>query len=569
MSLLGFWRRHYRDIPRVRQIIMVASRHGFGQLIEQLGLQRFVSFGKRVLSFKKGPPPAEQRRGAPERLRIMFEELGPSFIKFGQVLSCRPDLLPVEYAGELCKLTDSVSPFPFEQAKEIVEGDLGGPLDAFFLEFDAVPVAAASIAQVHKAVLLDGSEVMVKVQRPNIDRIIDRDVSILKGIAELMEAYVPEIAVHNPRGIVDEFSRTINRELDFFIEASNAVRLRRNFEGSTVLYVPRIHSDMTTRHILVLERVEGIRIDDFARIDREGYDRRAITKKGASAYFKMIFQDGFFHGDPHPGNIFILPDGRLALVDFGIMGRVTEENMQYFSDTIIAIVERDFDKLVEQYVNIGFLTNETVDIDKLRIELREDLAEFLEPYYGMTVKQVDLGAYIDRLTQISIRFKLRMPQNLYLVYKTLLTIEGQLRQLDPDFNMIENAEPYVARLIRRQRDPRRQMRAAWEGIKEFQTILTSVSRQSQAVVKKLARDDIHLNVRHEELDRFIRDVDKSSNRLSFAILTAAIIIASSLIIHSGLGQTIFGFPVLGVLGYVVAAILGFWLLIGILRSGQL
>ncbi len=569
MSLLGFWRRHYRDIPRVRQIIMVASRHGFGQLIEQLGLQRFVSFGKRVLSFKKGPPPPAERHGAPERLRIMFEELGPSFIKFGQVLSCRPDLLPVDYARELCKLTDSVSPFPFEQAKEIVEHDLGGPLDAFFLEFDPVPVAAASIAQVHKAVLLDGSEIMVKVQRPNIDRIIDRDVSILKGIAELMEAYVPEIAVHNPRGIVEEFSRTINRELDFFIEASNAARLRRNFEGSTILYVPRVYSDMTTRHVLVLERIEGIRIDDFERIDREGYDRRDITKKGSSAYFKMIFQDGFFHGDPHPGNIFILSDGRLALVDFGIMGRVTEENMQYFSNTIIAIVERDFDKLVEQYVNIGFLTDQTVDVDKLRLELREDLAEFLEPYYGMTVKQVDLGAYLDRLTQISIRFKLRMPQNLYLVYKTLLTIEGLLRQLDPDFNMIENAQPYVARLIRRQRDPRRQFRAAWDAIREFQTIFTSVSRHSHAVVKKLARDDIHLNVRHEELDRFIRDVDKSSNRLSFAILTAAIIIASSLIIHSGLGQTIFGFPVLGVLGYVVAAILGFWLLIGILRSGQL
>ena len=215
MSLLGFWRRHYRDIPRVRQIIMVASRHGFGQLIEQLGLERFVSVGRRVLTFKKGPSRPGERYTAPERLRIMFEELGPSFIKFGQVLSCRPDLLPIDYARELCKLTDSVSSFPFEQAKETIEHDLGAPLDAFFLEFDPIPVAAASIAQVHKAVLLDGSEVMVKVQRPHITQIIDRDISILEGIAALMDAYVPEIAVHNPRGIVTEFSRTINRELDF------------------------------------------------------------------------------------------------------------------------------------------------------------------------------------------------------------------------------------------------------------------------------------------------------------------------------------------------------------------
>jgi ubiquinone biosynthesis protein len=570
MSLLGFWRRHYRDIPRVRQIILVASRHGFGHLIEQLGLQRFVSLGRRMLTLRKGPSHPGERRTAPERLRLMFEELGPSFIKLGQVLSCRPDLLPVEYANELSKLTDSVSPFPFEQAREIIEQDLGAPLTALFLEFDPVPVAAASIAQVHKATLLDGNEVMVKVQRPHIERIIDRDISILQGIAELMESYVPEMAVHNPRGIVAEFSRTIHRELDFFTEAANANRLRHNFEGSTILAVPKVYSDLTTRHVLVLDRVEGIRINDLERIDRVGYDRREITNKGASAYFKMVFQDGFFHGDPHPGNIFILPDGRIALVDFGIMGRVTEENMKYFADIIIAIVERDFDKLVEQYVNFGFLTDQTVDLEQLRKELKDDLGEFLEPYYsGMTIRQVDLGAYLERLTRISIRFRLRMPQNLYLVNKTLLTIEGILRHLDPDFNLIETAEPYVKKLIRKQKDPRRALKAAWRGIREFQDIFSTVSRQSQTLIRKMARDDVRINVRHEELDRFIRDVDKSSNRLSFSILTAAIIIASSLIIHSGLGQTILGFPVLGVIGYIIAAILGFWLLIGILRSGQL
>ncbi len=569
MSLLGFWRRHYRDIPRVRQIILVASRQGFGHLIEQLGLQRFVSFGRRLLARTVPPQPGE-RHSVPERLRKMFEELGPSFIKFGQVLSCRPDLLPVEYARELSRLTDSVPPFPFEQAKEIIEQDLGLRIEEVFVEFDPVPVAAASIAQVHKAILLDGTEVMVKVQRPDIERIIDRDISILGGIADLMDAYVPEIAVHNPRGIVTEFSRTIHRELDFFIEASNASRLRHNFQNSDVLYVPRIFSDLTTKHVIVLERIEGIRINDFGRIDREGYDRREITKKGAAAYFKMVFQDGFFHGDPHPGNIFVLPDGRIALVDFGIMGRVSEENMKYFSDTVIAIVERDLDKLVEQYVNFGFLTDEAVDVDRLRAELKEDLGEFLEPYYsGMTIRQVDLGAYFERLTQISIRFKLRMPQNLYLVNKTLLTIEGILRQIDPEFNLIETAEPYVARLIRRQRDPRRMLRNAWGGLREFQDIFTSVTRQSHTLVKKLARDDLRINVRHEELDRVIRDIDKSSNRLSFSILTAAIIIASSLIIHSGLGKTVFGLPVLGVIGYLIAAVLGFWLLLGILRSGQL
>jgi ubiquinone biosynthesis protein len=569
MSLLGFWRRHYRDLPRIRQIILVASRQGFGHLVEQLGLQRFVSFGRRVLT-RKGPPHPGERHSVPERLRLMFEELGPSFIKLGQVLSCRPDLLPVEYARELSRLTDSVAPFPFEQAKEIIEQDLGGRLDEFFLEFDPRPVAAASIAQVHPAVLIDGTEVMVKIQRPNIGHIIDRDISILAGIADLMDAYVPEIAVHNPRGIVAEFSRTIHRELDFFVEAANAARLRSNFEGSDILFVPRVFPDLTTKHVLVLERIDGIHVNDFDRIDREGYDRRDITKKGAEAYFKMIFQDGFFHGDPHPGNIFVLPDGRIALVDFGIMGRVTEENMKYFAETVIAIVERDLDKLVDQYVNFGFLTDETVNVTKLRTELKEDLGEFLEPYYaGMTIKQVDLGAYLERLTQISIRFKLRMPQTLYLVNKTLLTMEGILRQIDPEFNLIEAAQPYVVRLVKRQRNPSQVLKNALSGVKEFQDIVASVARQSKTLVKKLVSDDMHINLRHEEMDRFIRDVDKSTNRLSFSILTAATIIASAIIIHSGFGPTIFGFSGLGVIGYVIAAVLGFWLLIGILRSGHL
>jgi len=547
---------------------MVATRYGFGHLVEQVGLQRFVSFSRRLMAFRKVPSPSFGR-SAPERLRLMFEELGPSFIKFGQVLACRPDLLPIEYAQELSKLTDSVAPFPFPEAREIVERDLGAPLNHFFADFDPKPVAAASIAQVHRARLLDDSEVMVKVQRPHIERVIERDISILRGIAELIEAYVPDMAIYNPRGIVDEFARTISRELDFFIEASNAARLRENFAGSAILYVPQIYPEVSSKHVLVMERIEGLRIDEFERIKQAGFNLRDISRHGAAAFFQMVFHDGFFHADPHPGNIFVLADGKIGLVDFGIMGRVTDENMQYFADTIVALVEHDFDKLAQEYMNMGFVPEDIVDVERFQRELREDLVELLEPYYGMKVRQIDFGTYVDRLTRLSRRHGLRMPQNLYLVNKSLVTLEGILRQLDPDFDFIAIARPHVARLIRRQKDPVRLIRQARKNMGDFSEVVTALPKQFHRLFRKLLRGDIRVKVQHEELQHLIRDVDKASNRLSFSVITASIIMASSIIIHAGQGRMLFGLPVLGLIGYLIAALLGIWILIGILRSGQL
>ena len=567
MSLLGFWRRHYRDIPRIRQIIMVASRHGFGHVVEQLGLQRFISVGRRVLTFKQPLP--EHRLNAPERLRLVFEELGPSFIKLAQVLACRPDMMPIEYAQELVKLTDSVSPFPYDEVKTIVEKDLGAPIEQHFEQFDRAPIAAASIAQVHRAVLSDGTEVIVKVQRPNIDRIIARDISILRGLAELIEMYVPDVAVYNPKGIVEEFARTIGREMDFFIEASNAAQLRKNFEKSDILYIPEVHADLSSKRVMVLERLEGARIDDFGAIERMGFDRRELSKKGAAAFFQMVFQDGFFHADPHPGNIFVLNDGRLALVDFGIVGRVSEENMEYFANSFLALVNHDYDALVRQYVNLGFVSDEVVDLERFQRELKDDFTELLEPYYGMKVRQIDFGAYVDRVTHILLRYHLRLPQNLYLIDKALITLEGILRQLDPEFDYIEAARPYVADLIRKRHSPFRYARAMRKNVAEISDMVSQMPRQLRNVVRKILRNDVHMILHHEGLQHLIRDLDKASNRIAFSVITAAIIMASSIIIHSGAGPTLFGLPTFGLIGYVIAALFGIWILIGILRSGQL
>ncbi len=568
MSLFGFWRRHYRDLPRVRQIIAVASRHGFGHLVEQIGLQRFISFGRRMLAFRR-PPSPEHRLNTPERVRLMFEELGPSFIKLGQVLASRPDMIPLEYARELNKLTDSVAPFPFTDAQEIIEKDLGAPLAALFAEFDRTPVAAASIAQVHRAVLPDGAEVMVKVQRPNIEQVINRDISILRGLANIVETHIPELAPYNPPGIVEEFARTISREMDFFIEASSAIQLRKNFEKSDILSIPKIYAERSSKRVLVLERVEGVRIDDYAGLDRLAHDRRELSRKGAAAFFQMVFEHGFFHADPHPGNIFVLGDGRLALVDFGIMGRVTEENREYFANSFLALVNHDYDGLVQQYVNLGFVSEEVADLDRFQREMKEDLMDLLEPYYGMTVKQIELGAYVERVTKIFQRHQLRLPQNLYLIDKALITLEGILRQLDPGFDFLEVAGPYVTDLIRRQRSPLHYARLLRKNAGEFSDMISGIPRQMRNMVRKVLRNDIRVNIHHDEMSHLIRDLDKSSNRIAFSVITAAIIVASSLIIHAGAGPRVFDLPVFGLIGYVLAGLFGIWILIGILRSGQL
>ena len=568
MSFLGFWRRHYRDIPRVRHILLVASRHGFGHLIEETGLQRVLSLGRRVVSFRRQPPPGH-RLNAPARLRSMFEELGPTFIKLGQVLACRPDLLPLEYAKELSRLTDSVAPFPFAEAKEIIEKDLGAPLDALFASFDPVPIAAASIAQVHGAVLPGGRKVMVKVQRPRIEENIARDISILRGIAEIIDTHVHELQPFNVPGIVEEFSRTINKELDFFIEGSSAAQLRGNFTGSDSIYIPEIYADLSSKRVLVLERIEGVRIDDYAGIERMGFDRRDVALKGAGGFFKMVLQDGLFHADPHPGNIFVLPDGRLGLVDFGIMGRVTDENREHFASVLVALAGHDYDALTRQYVNLGFVSEESVDIDRFKQELKEDLAELLEPYYGMTIRQIDFGTYVERVTHLLHRHKLKIPQNLYLMDKALLTLEGILKQLDPAFDYIAAAKPYVEELVKRKHHPKQLLRTAQKNLLALSDLANTLPRQLRTVVGKVLRGDIQVKLQHEGLRHAVRDLDKSSNRLAFSVITASIIVASSIIIHSGQGHKLFGLPVFGLIGYVIAGLFGVWILIGILRSGQL
>lgn len=565
MPLTSLIPKKYRNIGRIRHIAAVFLGHGFGHFISEMGLHRFLPFGRR---WKAAYVRDHELDTVPVRLRRAFEELGPTFIKLGQVLSGRSDLISAELAEELQKLQDEVPPFPYEDAKKIIEADLGGSIEDIFAGFDKVPVAAASIAQVHHAVLKDGTEVAVKVRRPGIERELEQDVYILTGIAHLLEKHIQDSRIYNPTGVVEEFARTVRQEINFEIELDNAVKFADIFRDSDTIKIPEVFTVYSSRRVMTMERISGIRINELDRLDAAGFDRVELAMNGAHAFFKQIFENGFFHADPHAGNMFVMEDGRVGLLDFGMVGRLSEENMEVIADTFLALVNRDFDGLVQQYINLGFVS-EDMDLDRFRKEFKRDLVDLIDPLYGKALGKIRVGDYLNRVTEIAGRHGMRFPKELVLVNKALFTIEGIGRQLDPEMDFLEVAKPYSTSLVRKKLSPSRYLKKARKNLEELSSFTESLPRHLRVIIGKIKRDDIKVNIEVTHLERFIRDFDRSTNRLSFALIISGITIASSVIIHARMGRFVFGYPVLGLTGYVLAGILGLWLVWGIIRSGRL
>lgn len=558
--------RTYKSARRLQQIINVLLKHGFGRIIDQIHLGRYIPFRKRLRAF--GHWPALKGPSVPERLRMAFEELGPSFIKLAQILSSRPDLITVQYAKEFKKLQDEVPPFPTEEAKRIIEKEIGVPINKIFTYFDDKPVAAASIAQVHHARLYDGSDVIVKVQRPGIRDQIETDINILTTVARLLDRYMPESRFFNPLGIVEEFSRTVHKEMDFVNEAKNCERFRTNFTENPDIHIPEVHWAFVTEKVLVMERIEGVRIDDIKGIEALSLDRKRLARIGVNAYFKMILEDGFFHADPHPGNIFVMPDGRLGFVDFGIVGRVTPEMMETMANTFIALIEKDFDRLIENYIELGIVPLD-IDLDRFKKEFKVDLIEFLEPLYGRKLQEINFAQYLDILMHLAIKHRMQIPSELLLIDKAMLILENIGRQLDPDFDFISAAEPYATKLVRRRYSPSKVLERAGKNMMELGDFLFLFPRQMKNIIRKILRDDLHIKMTPVGLDRFIKDMDRSSNRITVGMIISAILISSAIMHATGVGPRIFGISILGIASFGLAFLLGIWLIISIIRSGRL
>lgn len=414
----------FKNAGRVREILGVLGKHGFAEILHRMKLTRF-------LPTRYSERPRFQHLPPQERLRMSFEELGPTFVKLGQLMATRPDLIPEAYVEEFEKLQDKVPGVSFTQIREAIEKELKTSMSSVFAEFDEVPIAAASIAQVHRATLVSGERVAVKVQRPDIEKQIVNDVSILRGLAILLEKYIPESKVLNPTGLVEEFFRTILWELDFRVEANNIRRIKRNLAELEKISIPEVYTRFSTERLLALQLFEGIRFSDREAIIAAGIDPVEIVKLGTDAFFHMVMKDGLFHGDLHAGNLFVMKDSRIGIIDFGIVGRLTRRVRDSIIIMFTAIVDEDFDTLASEYVSLCQSTGMT-DVGLLQ----KDLMDSISPYIGMALGEVNIGKVLLRSTSVATKHNLQVPRELMLLFRAILTIEALGKKLDPNFDLL-------------------------------------------------------------------------------------------------------------------------------------
>jgi ubiquinone biosynthesis protein len=551
----------HQDLGRYRHILGILVRYGFGDLVGRVKTRYHLA--ARLRSVRKGAEEFHHLTSA-ERLRLAFEELGPTFIKFGQILSCRPDLLPPEFIRQMSKLQDSVPPFPHEGATAVIETQLGRSLSEIFKSIDDRPAAAASLAQVYRASTGSGDKVAVKVQRPGVDRVIEADIRILRELAALAERHLPESRYYEPVRIVDEFARTIRRELDFEREGRNIDRFRHHFAGDKTVYIPKVYWDYTASKVLTTEYIEGIKISDIGQLESAGLDRKEIALNGANLILKEIFQFRVFHADPHPGNLFVLPHNVIAPVDFGMTGTIDEEIANNMSAMFSAVVARDVNSLIDILLAVG-VAEDPLD----RKGLKAELIDLFDRYYGVPLKDVNVGKAIDEQMRIIRRYRLRPPSDLIIMARALLVSEGVARMLYPQFNIVEYARPYARKLLARSFDPTREVYELAKAAKDTVGLAKRMPLDLRRILTKIREDDITVGIKHKGLERLITELDRSSNRLSFAVVIAALIIGTSIVFETGVGPRLFGYPVLGLAGFLLAAVLGMWLLVGIIRSGRL
>jgi ubiquinone biosynthesis protein len=555
--------RNIRSIRRYRDILGILIKYGFGHVIEQLNINYYLELGRRIVTLGSAPKEIE-RLTQPVRLRLALEELGPTFIKFGQILSTRPDVIPREYADEFGKLQDTVPSGPLPEVLAQLERELGYPAHELFAEFSPIPIAAASIAQVHRGRLHSGEEVVIKIRRPGIEKVVETDLDILMGLAYLIEKHITTEEIYDPIGIVKEFRRTLHREMDFTREGHTIDRFSANFADDPTVHIPRVYWDYTGETILAMELVEGIKITDLPRLLEAGLDPQTIARNGANAILKQVLIHGFFHGDPHPGNIFILEGNKVCFLDFGMVGRIDEDLKFQLVDLLMAILQRDVEKVITLLLYSGDLTDE---IDTRN--LKRDLSEFIDDYYEIPLHEINAGRMLTEFIEILNCYRIKFPSDLMLLAKALITIEGIGRQLDPEFNMISHLKPFMETLLSDRITPASISREMVRTVQAYGALAKNLPRDLKEFINRVNRNKFKIDLEHRGLDRLITDLDKSSNRLSFSLLIAALIVGSSLIMQTEKGPLLLGFPVLGFLGYSIAGFLGLWLAIAILRSGRL
>ncbi len=559
---IGVIGRTYRNLNRYRKILAVLFTYGFGDLVDRLRIDQYIEIGLQVVS--RGRPERVERLTRAERVRLIFEELGPTFVKLGQILSTRPDLIPPDFIQELARLQDNVPPFPFEAAGKIIQKEFDRELHALFSEFDETPIASASIGQVHRAVLASGEEVAVKVQRPGIREIIEVDLEIMLHLATLMEHNIEEIALHRPVRIVEEFAGTLEREIDYALEASSMERVAREFMGDSTVYIPRVFHDATSRRVLTMEYVRGTKVSEKEKLLALGMDLSLITARGAEFVLKQVFRNGFFHADLHPGNMLVLPGSVLCFLDFGMVGMVDRETADLFIEFMDSVVKEDAEKAAALLLE---LTEYETPPDERR--LRTDLYNFMSRHLYKTLKNISVGKLLEDVIGITFRHGLTLPADRFLMMKAFATVEGVALSLDPDFDMVAHAAPFVMRIKAARFSPSRIADDLFKVSADSMRFAKLFPREVLGITREVREGRISLGVEIKGDEKKLATYDQIGNRIAFSVVIAALIMGSALITISGVPPLFYGISLIGIVGFVGAAIMGIWLLIAILKKGRL
>lgn len=549
-----------RLLQRSRQIASVMTRHGLGWLVVRIGLGGFVPFERGWL----GHPVRDLPYTRPEHLRMALSELGGAFIKVGQALSTRPDFIPPEYVAEFSKLQDAAPSVPFEQIYQVIREDLGGSPESIFDEFDPQPLASASIGQVHAGKLKSGQSVIVKVQRPDVAEQIEEDLEILFGMAEWTESRTAFERAYNLPALVDEFAFTLRNELDYQREGQNADRFRRNFAGDPGIYIPRVHWDFTSDRVLTMERVGGIKVADMSALDAAGIDRHVVAENSVRIMLREVFEFGFFHADPHPGNFFVQPDGSIAMLDFGMVGRLDTNLQESLLRIGMAIGRQDAERLTDEFFAIG-MANANVK----RKALQRDLDHFISRYAGRSIKDLAAAKTVDEVMAIAQRHHLQMPAELVMLFRVVGISEGLGAQLDPSFKLFDFAAPYLQEFWLQHRSPKAIALRVGQSALDAAELGLTLPHHLSRLIGQVERGELELNVNHEGLRDFARQLHRMVNRLALTILLAATVLALGLmmIIYHPPGWEIYGGWLFG-LAFLFSLGLGIWMMWTIWRSGR-
>ena len=557
--------RRYKTFKRYQAISSILIRNGFHEFVMKSNLSKYLIFSKKkMLKNLEHPPEPITRQTTWRKIRVIIEELGPAFVKLGQFVSDRPDLLPSDLCLELKNLLDSVAPFDSRDAIRLIEKELQAPIDEIFKEFSEKPIASASIGQVHKAVLYDGTVVAVKVRRPGIRKVIEADLDIMLNLAVLLEKYAPGTKSLNPKGIVEEFREAILNELDYTNEANNIQRFKEYFEGDNRIYISTLYRELCTKNVLVMEFINGEQLKDLSSANRSEEDIKQICDRMTDLVLKQIFELGFFHADPHMGNIIIKENNVICFIDLGLMGTLLPKHKELLGSIIIALVKHDSRKIANLVMK---LSPQTEIEDKEALEY--DVLKMMEKYSYLPLKNINIGNFLNELIKLIIKYRVTPPPDLVLLMKALISIEGAARKFCPDFNMVEHVEPFVKKLAYETMSPKKIFKDVMDSVVDYAQLIYDFPSEMRELMNQLKNKNFKIQFEHKGLEPMLKKHDQISNRIAFSIITAALIIGSALIMRANIPPRIYGISFIGVFTFIFSAVMGGILLISILRHGRM